>query len=99
MNREQEQHRECGNWLNYDAIRETVAEYQARWGATDDEPVVLDEITMTQNCMTCNLKPKLPPTLSALVQVVELFKDPILVKLEKVGMIRTCFQETKNDTK
>jgi len=90
------QKKECRNWLSYDAIRQTVSEYNQNWGAADDDLPDLSEFNMTQNCMTCNLRPELPETLKTMSQIAELFKDPILVKLEEVGMVRKCFKQKES---
>ena len=92
-----EQKKTCGNWLRYDAIRQTVIEYNQQWGASDEELPDLSEFNMTQNCMGCNLKPELPGALKTVSQIAELFKDPILIELEKVGMVRKCFKQEENN--
>ena len=81
----------CANWLNYTAIRETVEEYERMWGSGDDASD-LSEFNITRNCMECNMKPNLPSPLSTVSEIAGLFKDPILTKLEQVGMIRKCYK-------
>jgi len=90
------QKKECRNWLSYDAIRQTVSEYNQNWGAADDDLPDLSEFNMTQNCMTCNLRPELPEALKTVSQIAELFKDPVLKELEKVGMVRKCFKQKES---
>ena len=85
-------HETCANWLNYEAIRLTVKEYNAKWGAPDEPPFSIDEFQMTKNCMECNMRPNLSPPLETAAQIASLFKDTVLVQLEKVGMKRKCFK-------
>ena len=90
-----EQVKVCGNWLNYEAVRQTVKEHAQRWGSGEDAQHNLSELNITKNCMECNLKPSLPGSLGTLAQIAELFKDPILTKLESVGMVRKCFKQER----
>jgi len=83
---------ECINWMNYEAIRKTVAEYDKTWGSGDDIDYDLSDFNITRNCMECNMRPNFPPKLETIIQIVELFKDPIMKKLEAVGMIRKCYK-------
>ncbi len=85
-------HETCANWLNYEAIRLTVEEHNAMWGAQDELPFSIDEFQMTKNCMECNMRPNLSSPLETVVQIASLFKDPVLAQLEEVGMKRKCFK-------
>lgn len=83
----------CSNWLNYEAIRGTVTEYESKWGAPDGSTSCnLSELNMTENCMECNMRPILPSALNSIAQIIGSFKDPIMTKLEEVGMVRKCYK-------
>lgn len=88
-----EETQSCVNWLRFDAIRETVAENEKRYGTPDDSiEYDLSEANLIRNCMECNMRPKLTPNIETLSQIAGLFKDPIIAKLESVGMKRKCYK-------
>ena len=83
----------CINWLRFEAIRETVKEHNEKWGPRDDSFTYdLSEYNMTQNCISCNMRPEMPGSLNAFSQVINLFKDKTLVALENAGMKRLCYK-------
>jgi len=83
----------CINWMRYDAIRETVANYNRTWSPHNDVPADdLSEFNMTRNCMECNMRPDMSPEMGFLFQVADIFKDSTLLALEKVGMRRKCYK-------
>jgi len=82
----------CTNWLNYEAIRRTVDEYNIKWGAEGEEiPCTLDEFQITKNCMECNMRPDLPSPLKTLTEMASLFKSPVMAQLEAMDMKYKCF--------
>ena len=85
---------ECQNWMNYEAIRETVADYEKKWGAPDGSTGGddLSDFNITRNCAECNMRPHFSEKTETLFQIMDLFKDPILTKLEQVGMKRKCYK-------
>jgi len=83
----------CANWLNYKAIRDTVADYNKMWGPHDEVSLDdLSEFNMTRNCLECNMRPQMPQSLEAMCQIMDIFKEPALIALEKVGMRRKCYK-------
>ena len=81
----------CVNWMMYEAVRETVADYDKTWGGGDMEHD-LSDFNITRNCMACNMRPPLPPGINTLTEVADIFKEPVMKRLEEVGMIRKCYK-------
>ncbi len=82
---------ECINWMNYEAVRKTVAEYDNTWGG-GDILYDLSDFNITRNCMECNMRPELPSALGTIAEIATLFKEPVMKKLEAVGMTRKCYK-------
>lgn len=82
----------CVNWMLFDAIQETVKDYNSKWAAPDEQEFVLTEFNMAKNCSECNMRPRFTGATEELMQIAEIFKDPILAKLESAGMKRKCYK-------
>lgn len=84
----------CVNWMRYDAVRETVADYEEKWGAPDGSTNCddLSDFNIARNCTQCNMRPKLEGKVEELFQIANMFKEPAIIALEKVGMHRKCYK-------
>jgi hypothetical protein len=88
----------CANWMRFDSIRETVVEYERKWGASDGSTNCdnMSDFNITRNCGECNMRPNFTGPTEELMQILNIFKDPIITKLEEAGMKRKCFKESKH---
>lgn len=83
--------------MNFERIRKTIADHESGYGAPDGSTNCdnLSELSLTKNCSECNMRPKFSGVTEELLQICGMFKDPIMVKLEEVGMKRKCYKADK----
>lgn len=89
----------CANYMNFDAIRETVKQHQERYGNPGEPPFYdLSDRNLTKSCAICDFGGTGSPLLDQMVRVLE--EDSIklqeeIKRLSGEPLKRVCFKELK----
>ena len=89
----------CANYMNFDAIRDTVKQHEERYGNPGEPPFYdLSDLNLTRNCAICDFGGTGSPALDQVVRVLE--EDSIklqenIKRLSGEPLKRACFKELK----
>ena len=90
----------CANWMNTDAIRETVRQHQEKWGSgdTDDIPYDLSDVNIVRNCSLCDFGGTGSPFFDQVARVLDEQTTRLQDFVKQVSgspMKRLCFKERR----
>ena len=89
----------CANYLNLDVIRETVKQYQERFGNPGERPFYnLSDVNLTKNCSICDFGGTGSPVIDQMVRVLEEGSIKLQEEIKRLSgepLKRVCFKELK----
>ena len=87
----------CANYLNIEAIRETVEQHWKEWGPHDEPmPYDLTELNLVRQCSICDFGGTGSPVLDQIVRVLDERSVAVQDTIKKAtgeSLKRVCFKE------
>jgi len=89
----------CANYMNLDAIRETVKQHQKQYGNPGEPPFYdLSDFNLTRNCSICDFGGTGSPRIDQVVRALEEGSIKLQEEIKRLSgkpLKRVCFKELK----